>query len=132
MIKNFKIYSSFSVPDLEKAKEFYSEILGLNISERKEGLDLELDENNKVFIYFSPSNKPADFTILNFVVEDVEAEADVLIEKGVSMEKYDMPGISTDEKGISRNETEMGPHVMAWFKDPFGNIIALSQKSKKE
>jgi len=128
MLKNtHKIYSSFSVPDLEKAKEFYGTILGLKVNQRPEGLDLQIGEDQKVFIYYSPGNKPADFTILNLVVDDTEKEVDALLEKGIFMEQYDMPGLKTDEKGIARN----GSRVMAWFKDPFGNILALSQKSKE-
>ncbi len=126
MLKNVRAYSSFSVPDLEKAKEFYGETLGLEINERPEGLDLKIKDGQSVFIYFSPTNKPADFTVLNFVVDDVEAEVDELLEKGVVMEQYDMEGLKTDEKGIVRDRG----HVMAWFKDPTGNILALSQKSK--
>ncbi len=131
MLKIFKTYSSFSVPDLVVAKKFYGEILGLDVGERPEGLDLKIGDGVSVFIYHSPHNKPADFTVLNFVVEDVEREVDSLIEKGVVMEHYDMPEIKTNEKGILYNEREgMGPKVMAWFKDPAGNILALSQKSK--
>lgn len=131
MLKNVKIYSSFSVQDLELAKEFYEKTLSLEVNQRTEGLDLKINDENTVFIYFSPQNKPADFTILNFVVDDVEAVVDQLLAKGVTMEHYDMPGIKTDEKGIARQEREeIGPRVMAWFKDPAGNILALSQRTK--
>ncbi len=128
MITSKKIYSSFSVPDLKKAKEFYGKTLGLNVNERPEGLDLELSGDQKVFIYFSPRNKPADFTVLNFVVDDVEKEVDKLLEKGLAMERYDMPGVKIDQKGITRDDKG---HTMAWFKDPADNILALLQKSKK-
>jgi len=130
MLNLFKIYSSFSVPDLEEAKNFYGNVLGLEISERPEGLDLKIADDTKVFIYLSAQNKPADFTVLNLVVRNVEEEVDALLKKDVSMEHYEMPGIKMDERGIMYNEREgMGPKVMAWFKDPAGNIIALSQKS---
>jgi extradiol dioxygenase family protein len=130
MIKIIKTYSSFSVPDLKEAKKFYGETLGLSVNERPEGLDLKIGEENNVFIYFSPQNKPADFTVLNFVMEDVEEAVDELLSKGVMMEQYDMPGIKTDEKGIARSDGNVGPKLMAWLKDPAGNILALSQKSK--
>lgn len=131
MLNIIKTYGSFSVPDLEAAKDFYQGTLGLEVNERPEGLDLKIGDGASVFVYFSSANKPADFTILNFVVEDVEKEVDKLIEKGVAMEHYDMPGLKTDEKGIVRSERgEMGPKLIAWFKDPAGNILALSQKSK--
>ena len=132
MIKVIKIYSSFSVPDLDKAKEFYGSILNLAVNQRLEGLDLKIGNDNNVFIYYSPNNKPADFTVLNLVVDDVELVVDELIGKGLTMEQYNMPGLKTDNKGLVRSEREggMGPHVVAWFKDPAGNIIALSQKAK--
>lgn len=131
MLKNTRIYSSFSVPDLGKAKEFYGETLGLEVNARPEGLDLKINDGQSVFIYFSPRNKPADFTILNFVVDDIEGVVDELAGRGVQMEQYDFPELKTDEKGIARSEREgMGPKMMAWFKDPAGNILALSQKSK--
>ena len=131
MLKNIRIYSSFSVPDLETAKKFYGEILGLDVSQRPEGLDLKIGDGTSVFVYFSPKNKPADFTILNFVVDNVEEGVDELETKGLKMEQYDMPELKTDEKGIAKSDGKMGPRRMAWFKDPAGNILALSQRSRK-
>ena len=126
MAKYIRVYSSFSVRDLKRAKEFYGQTLGFEVNERPEGLDL-VAEGVRIFIYLSPKNKPADFTVLNLVVQDTEQAVDELSGKGVVMEHYELPGLKTDEKGIVRRDAD---HAMAWFKDPDGNIIALSQKSR--
>ncbi len=126
MLKNVRTFSSFSVPDLGEAKRFYDETLGLNIKERPEGLELPIGSDSHVFIYVSPNNKPADFTILNFLVDDIENAVSELTKKGVRMESYDMPGIKTDERGIARSGH--GSEAMAWFKDPAGNILSLMQE----
>lgn len=127
MFKNSQAFSSFSVPDLNKAKDFYSGVLDLDVQETLEGLELRFANGASVFVYQSDRNKPADFTVLNFPVENVEKAVDELAKKGVRMEQYDMPGIKTDEKGIARSE-EMGPRAIAWFKDPAGNILSVMQE----
>ncbi len=113
-------FSSFSVGNLKDARKFYSETLGLDCKEGKmEGL-LELNlPGGKLMIYEKENHKPAGFTVLNFMVDDIDKVVDELSAKGVTFEKYD--GFKQDEKGISRG---MGPEV-AWFKDPAGNILAL-------
>jgi catechol 2,3-dioxygenase-like lactoylglutathione lyase family enzyme len=130
MLADNEAFSSFSVPDLQKAREFYGQTLGLQVNESPEGLELQLHGGGRVFIYPSDTNKPADFTVLNFIVDDVEKTVADLAAKGVRMEQYDMPeaGIKTDAKGIARNEDGPGPQAMAWFKDPAGNILALMQE----
>ena len=81
--KNTKAFSSFSVNDLEKAKRFYSQILGLEVSDSEEGLNLHLQGGNEIFIYPKPDHSPATFTVLNFVVDDVESTVDQLSKAGV-------------------------------------------------
>ncbi len=126
MFKNTKAFSSFSVHDLEKTKQFYHEILGLEVQKKPEGLELHIGDKTMIFIYPSPNNAPADFTILNFVVDDIEKAVSELTHKGVRMEHYDIPELKTDEKGIARGES--GPRAMAWFKDPAGNILSVLQE----
>lgn len=128
MFKNSKVFSGFSVPDIDKAADFYGVTLGLNVKKTEEGLQLNIAGGNPIFIYHSSTNKPADFTILNFPVADIDETVDELAEKGVYMEQYDMPGIKTDTKGIARGDGTMGPRAMAWFKDPAGNILAIMQE----
>src|SRR5688500_4583244 len=120
MLKTSKAFSSFSVDDLSKAKEFYGETLGLKVSESDEGLELHPAADASVFLYLKSNHKPATFTVLNFMVDDIEAAVDELKRSGVTLEKYEGE-IKTDEKGIHRN----GGPTIAWFKDPAGNILSV-------
>jgi predicted enzyme related to lactoylglutathione lyase len=120
-----KAYSSFSVTDIPKAKQFYSETLGLNATEDpKMGGVLTLNVNgHTVMIYPKSDHIPATFTVLNIIVENVETAVDELTAKGIKFEMYDNEWIKTDSKGISKD----GP-IIAWFKDPFGNFISLIEE----
>jgi predicted enzyme related to lactoylglutathione lyase len=121
MFKNTKAFSSFSVNDVQKAKKFYSEVLGLETSERMGLLVLHpSDSSNEVIVYPKPDHVPATFTVLNFKVNNVDETVDELIKRGVKFEKYEEP-IKTDAKGIMRGN---GPTI-AWFKDPAGNILSV-------
>ncbi len=124
MFKEAKTFSSFSVNDLQAAKQFYGQTLGLNVSETPEGFELHTGDK-AVFVYPKPNHTPASFTVLNFAVDDVEAAVDELTALGVKLEHYDLPDIKTDERGIGR-----GPHgpTIAWFKDPAGNILSVLEE----
>jgi catechol 2,3-dioxygenase-like lactoylglutathione lyase family enzyme len=124
MFKTSKAFSSFSVDDLAKAKEFYAQKLGLKVSESAEGLEMHPGDLD-IFIYPKPNHKPASFTVLNFLVDDIEKAVDELKGTGVSFEKYDGE-IKTNKKGIHRNG---GPSI-AWFKDPAGNILSVLQTDR--
>src|ERR1700744_3910792 len=102
MLKDAKIFSSFSVNDIEKARKFYSETLGLNTSTPMDQLQLDF-AGSRVFIYGKPNHQPATFTVLNFPVDDVEKTVDELIARGVVFEQYDSEYLKTDEKGINRD-----------------------------
>ena len=123
MFTHTKAFSSFSVDDIAKAKEFYGQTLGLGVSEAMMGLlDLEIEGNeNKISIYPKPNHEPATYTILNFPVADVEKAVDELTAKGISFEHYDMGNLKTDKKGIAH----FPGITQAWFKDPAGNILSL-------
>jgi catechol 2,3-dioxygenase-like lactoylglutathione lyase family enzyme len=121
MFKGAKAFSSFSVDDIEKAKTFYGQTLGLDISEEHGMIHLLMPDNNKVLVYPKNDHTPASFTILNFPVEDIEKTVADLVERGVVFEKY--PG--TDENGIARDN--MGPAI-AWYKDPAGNILSVLEQ----
>ena len=125
MLRESKAFSGFSVNDIQKAKEFYGRTLGLEVSEANGLLTLHLGGGNSVLIYPKPSHAPASFTILNFPVDDVDLAVDELSRRGVRFEKYDLPDIKTDEKGIMRGK---GPTI-AWFKDPAGNILSVLEAS---
>jgi catechol 2,3-dioxygenase-like lactoylglutathione lyase family enzyme len=124
MFKDAKAFSSISVNDLQKAKEFYGQTLGLKISETDEGLELNLAGGNTVFFYPKPNHTPASFTVLNFRVNDIEDAVEELTILGVRLERYNQADLKTDEKGIMRGP---GPQI-AWFKDPAGNILSVVEE----
>jgi catechol 2,3-dioxygenase-like lactoylglutathione lyase family enzyme len=124
MFKDSKAFSSFSVNDLKKAKEFYGGTLGLGVTEMPEGLELKLAGGNTVFLYPKPNHIPASFTVLNFPVNDIEEAVDELGELGVRLERYNSADIKTDDRGIARGP---GPEI-AWFKDPAGNILSVLEE----
>ena len=121
MFKNSKAFSGFFVNDIGKAKQFYTEILGLEVTDEPMGtIGLHLSGGNTIFVYPKPNHTPATFTILNFPVDDVEKAVDELTRRGVQFEHYDMERLKTDEKGIVH-----GKPTIAWFKDPAGNILSV-------
>src|SRR5688572_13363001 len=121
MLKDTKAFSGFSVDDLEAAKRFYGDTLGLEVSENPAGLTLHLAGDRPTLIYLKEDHEPATFTILNFQVDDVEAAVDALTERGVRFERYEGTPIETDEKGVFRG----GGPLIAWFKDPAGNVLSV-------
>ena len=125
MLANAKAYSGFAVDDLQKARDFYGETLGLNVSvlDEENGLmSLDLAGDRTTWVYQKPDFIPATYTILNFAVDNVDEAVDELASRGVSFERYD--GFEQDEKGIARGP---GPQI-AWFKDPAGNILSVLQE----
>ncbi len=126
MFKDSKAFFSFCVNDLTKAKEFYENILGLPVTENPMGLKIQFATGEEAFVYAKEDHKPADYTILNFPVENIDEAMDKLKEKGVEFEMYE--GMHQDEKGVTRGlAANMGPDI-AWFKDPAGNIISILQE----
>jgi predicted enzyme related to lactoylglutathione lyase len=122
MFGKTKAFSGFSVDDVQKAKQFYGETLGLEVTEAHGLLRLHLAGGAEVIAYpKGDQHTPATFTILNFQVEDIDAAVDELTSRGVTFETY--PGLKTDEKGIFRGG---GPFI-AWFTDPAGNILSVLQ-----
>ena len=122
MIHIAKAFSSFSVNDMEKARKFYEDILGVKTSESMEGIvNLDLNNDNHVMLYPKLNHEPASFTVLNFPVDNVEKSVDELSAKGVQFEHYDFPEMKTDAKGIFRYKNI----TQAWFKDPAGNILSV-------
>lgn len=122
MFENTKAYSGFAAPDIEAARRFYADTLGVRVTEEHGMLTLHLAGGERpTLIYPKPDHAPANYTILNFPVDDVEAAVDGLAERGVSFERYD--GMEQDERGIARGQ---GPDI-AWFTDPAGNILSVHQ-----
>lgn len=125
MLGKSNAFSGFSVDDLQKAKKFYGETLGLDVVEEHGFLTLRFAGGATVLIYPKRNHKPATYTTLNFPVDDVDAAVDELNRRGVRFETYSQPDLKTDAKGISR---EGGPTI-AWFKDPAGNILSVLNES---
>ncbi len=119
MLGNVKAFSGFSADDIPAAKRFYGEVLGIRVTEENGMLFLHTAGDRDTLIYPKPDHSPASFTVLNFQVDDVEAAVDDLAARGVEFEKYEW----VDEKGINRQ----GGPLIAWFKDPAGNILSVIQ-----
>jgi catechol 2,3-dioxygenase-like lactoylglutathione lyase family enzyme len=126
VLTDAKAFQSFSVDDLGKARSFYQDTLGLDVKESPEGLELEVGSGSKVFVYPKPDHEPATFTILNFAVDNVDEAVDRLKSTGIEFERYDLPNIKTDSRGIAR---DTGGPAMAWFKDPAGNILSVCERA---
>jgi catechol 2,3-dioxygenase-like lactoylglutathione lyase family enzyme len=120
-LENSKVFTSFSVNDILKAKQFYGETLGLKNTESDGLLTLHLAGDTTLIIYPKSQHKPAEFTVLNFLVDSVEGAVDELSRRGVQFETYNEANLKTDAKGILRGN---GP-VIAWFRDPAGNILSV-------
>jgi len=132
MLKDAKAFSGFAVDDVPRAKEFYGTTLGLEVADAAlgvegadvpAGLEIHLGAGTRIGIYSKPDHTPATFTILNFMVEDIERAVDELSARGVRFEHYEMP--KTDAKGIHRTPEV---HPDAWFRDPAGNILSIIQE----
>ena len=122
MFRDSKAFSGFAVKDLDAAKTFYADTLGLDATVEEMGiLSLRLGSGAQVMVYPKPDHVPATYTILNFPVKDVDAAVDGLVAAGVRMQRYE--GFEQDAKGIARSDGN-GPTI-AWFTDPSGNILAV-------
>jgi len=121
-------FSGISVDNLEKAKKFYTQTLGLKFEDEKMGLQLSMPGGGKLFIYPKDNHTPATFTVLNFVVEDIDESVDELTKEGVKFEVYEGFPFKQDEKGIARGKSvNQGPDI-AWFTDPAGNILSILEE----
>jgi catechol 2,3-dioxygenase-like lactoylglutathione lyase family enzyme len=123
MFATTRTFSSFAVKDLRKARGFYEGTLGLRVSEGHGLLTLHLAGDRDTLVYEKPDHAPANYTILNFAVDDVDDAVEKLTARGVRFERY--AGFEQDEKGISR--AEGGPPI-AWFTDPDGNILSVLEE----
>lgn len=126
MFNHTNAFSGFSVDDIRKAKEFYQEKLGLKVRETSGMLNLELKGGAVVLVYPKPNHTAASFTILNFTVPDIEKGVDELGKLGIVFEQY-TGDLETDSKGIFRG----GGPLIAWFKDPAGNILSILEEGSE-
>ena len=126
MLEQSKAYSGLAVTDLDRARAFYGQTLGLPITEvdpQNGVLEITTGGDRQVVMYLSPDMTPASYTILNFPVDDIDRAVDTLAERGVQFEWYD--AFPQDEKGIVRGA---GLPTVAWFKDPTGNVLSVVQE----
>jgi catechol 2,3-dioxygenase-like lactoylglutathione lyase family enzyme len=124
VFKDSDAFSGFAVDDLQRAKEFYGQTLGLEVAEANDLLEIRLGSGAKVLAYPKPDHVPATFTILNFPVKDIESAVDDLTGRGVKFEIYDEEDLKTDDRGIAHGP---GPKI-AWFRDPAGNILSVLEE----
>ena len=122
MFEHTRAYSGFAVDDIQKAKQFYGETLGIRVSEQNGMLTLHLAGDRDTLVYPKEDHTPATFTILNFPVEDVDRAVEELTARGVRFERYQ--GFDQYEKGVFRG----GGPLIAWFKDPAGNILSVIEQ----
>ncbi len=122
MFKDTKAFSSFSVDDIPAAKEFYGGTLGLDVAEENGLLRLNLAGGSTVMVYPKPNHVPAEHTVLNFSVDDIEKTARELADRDLTFERY---SDDHDDLGILRDP--QGPAI-AWFKDPAGNVLSILQE----
>jgi predicted enzyme related to lactoylglutathione lyase len=123
MFANTRAFSGFAVDDIKRARDFYAETLGINTSEEHGLLKLHIAGDRDTLVYPKPDHEPANYTILNFPVEDIDATVDELAARGVQTLRYD--GFDQDERGVFRG----GGPLIAWFKDPAGNVLSVLQES---
>ena len=121
MLADSKAFSGFAVDDLDKAAAFYGDTLGIRTSDENGLLTLHLAGDRPTLVYPKPGHTPAEYTILNFPVDDIEAAVDGLAERGVEFLRYD--GFEQDSRGIAR----AGGPPIAWFTDPAGNVLSVLQ-----
>ena len=128
MFNYSRSFSSYSVNDLKKAKDFYQQKLGLETTETPEGLSIRIGNDANVFLYPKEEHKPATFTVLNFQVSNIEEAVDRLTANGITFLQYE-GDLQTDKKGIFRGP--VGPKI-AWFTDPAGNILSVLEDNSRK
>ena len=121
------VIASFAVKELDPARQFYGRTLGLDVREDKQMgiLEIQSPDKSHVLVYPKPDHQPANFTVLNLQVRDIDEAVDALTSVGIKFERYNTPDIKTDAKGVARGDKQ-GPSI-AWFRDPSGNIVSVME-----
>lgn len=125
MIRTKRTFGSFSVDDMDAARRFYEDLLGMDVTMvASEGpMFLNGPGGGDFLVYPKPDHSPASFTVLNLSVEDIEETVEDLMSEGVQFQRYEE--IPSDERGIHRSQS----HSIAWFTDPAGNELSVVQES---
>ncbi len=125
MLQDSQAFSGFSVDDVNKAMNFYSQVLGLEVEKGGPGFTLKLKSGTNILVYGKLNHEPAAYTVLNFPVKNIDEAANKLIASGVKFETYDVGEMELDERGIFHSDNpDLGPSI-AWFKDPAGNVLSI-------
>ncbi len=125
MFPTDRAFSGFSVDDIDAARDFYRDVLGIDVQDNEMGfLTLTLASGARILIYPKPNHEPASFTILNFPVDDIESAVAALQAEGVRTKIYDDAEFPSDANGIVRGD---GPPI-AWFRDPAGNVLSVLEE----
>jgi catechol 2,3-dioxygenase-like lactoylglutathione lyase family enzyme len=118
MLDTTRAFNGFSVNDIDAARKFYSETLQIPLTESNGMLHLHFGPGHDTLVYpKGDRHVPAEYTILNFPVDDIESTVEELVGLGVTFEQYD----GVDAQGIFRR----GGPLIAWFKDPAGNVLSV-------
>lgn len=126
MLRDAPIMAIVPAADIEKARVFYEDTLGLErveVSTPGNDLMFESGDGTRLYVYEREAGSKADHTVAGWIVQDVEETVEHLLKKGVAFEHYDMPRLKTDERGVA----ELGDARAAWFKDPEGNILSITE-----
>lgn len=129
MLKDAPIMAILPAKDIERARAFYAEKLGLRrLDSPSVGGDAAFEggDGTLLYVYEREGGKKADHTAAGWLVEDIEQAVEELERRGVEFEHYDLPGLKTDERGIA----ELGGVKSAWFKDSEGNTLAINELSR--
>jgi catechol 2,3-dioxygenase-like lactoylglutathione lyase family enzyme len=121
MFEPTKTFTSFAVDDIPAAVTFYGETLRLKVTAAQDVLLLHHPDGQDTLVYPKPDHIPASYTVLNFVVDDVDAAVDDLGRRGVRLLRYD--DLGADDRGIVRHPDR----DIAWFADPAGNIHSVAR-----
>lgn len=122
MLRDTPAFTGIAVSDLDVAKDFYCHVLGLELLDVNMGLHIRLGSGGQLFLYEKPDHKPADYTVLNFLVDNIDHAVSQLKQQGITFLHYKDINPSTDiVRGKMANQ---GPDI-AWFADPSGNVIAV-------
>lgn len=124
MLKNALVETTIPAQDLERARAYYAEKLGLTpTSEGPIGLRYRLADGTRFRLFRSGGKASGTHTQMALMVEDLVAAVKELRSRGVQFEEYDSPRLKTTD-GIA----DVGYANAAWFKDSEGNLIGISQE----
>jgi catechol 2,3-dioxygenase-like lactoylglutathione lyase family enzyme len=128
-LSDYSVEAALAVSDLDRAKRFYQDQLGLVPGEEEEqGVRYPCAEGSGIFVYLSPENAgKSSATLAGWSVDDLDKTMDELASRGVVFEQYDQPGIKTDERGVF----DAGRFRAAWVRDPDGNTMAITEVSEQ-